>query len=473
MNPQSVGPGFESAAPERDLKRDNWELRCRLAEARHSLSQARAEVDRMLHSRSWRATRLMRVGLDRVRELLRPRGVVPPPTLRSQSDFAPAAARGDEPLLLVDVTELAIENLQGGIQHTVKGILSELLLAPPEGWRVAPVQLTREGVYVSASRDLEYLFGPFDDSFSGRHISVRERDVFLGLDLLRDHSAVFRDALARLRGAGVQINVVVYDLLPIDLPHCVPEHISRSFAQWLDVVGDLADGALCISQSVAHRFLRWMSARSGRKAGITVDSFRLGVPNRGGQAPGRKVVQCDDSAKFLMVGTVEPRKGYVDALDAFDRIWIASPDSGISLTIVGRYGWGLRDFLSRLEAHPELGRRLNWLRSATDDEVHDCYRSADGLLFCSYGEGFGLPIVEAAQHGLPMLLRDLPEFREVAGDGAFFFSEPGADGVEGALLDWLELRRQGAVPRPSAAVAITWEASARELLGAVARVQRC
>lgn len=455
-------------AAARDWPRENWTLQCRLAETQHSLTLARAEIDRMLHSRSWRVTRFMRSGLDGLRRLLRPqRGSVPPPALRSAEGFEAAIGRGGLPLLMVDVTELAIENLQGGIQHTVKGLLSEWLLAPPPGWQVVPVQLTREGIYVSASRDLAHLFGTFYDPHEGRQIAVREGDVFLGLDLLRDHAVLFREALERLRGGGVRVEIVVYDLLPIDLAHCVPEHIHQSFSEWLNVVGDLADGAICISHTVATRFASWLSRRAGRNSGIAVTSFRLGVPTQSIWPPRPQAALAASSAAFLMVGTVEPRKGYVDALDAFDRLWASSVDTDITLTIVGRYGWGLDDFLGRLETHPELGRRLRWLRSATDDDVHACYQQSDALLFCSYGEGFGLPIVEAALHRLPMILRDLPEFREVAGEGAFFFDGEGGPAVERAVLQWLRLRREALVPQPSSGVAITWQQSAVQLLSVI------
>ena len=130
----------------------------------------------------------------------------------------------------------------------------------------------------------------------------------------------------------------------------------------------------------------------------------------------------------------------------------------------------MEEFLRRLETHPELGRRLRWLRNATDDDVHACYQAADALLFCSYGEGFGLPIVEAAQHRLPMLLRDLPEFREVAGMGAYFFSGVGGAGVEAALRQWLHLRREGKAPAPASDIAISWQQSAGQLLSVVRAV---
>jgi glycosyltransferase involved in cell wall biosynthesis len=455
--------------PNQDWRRENWTLQCQLAETQHTLHQVRAELDRMIESRSWRLTRFLRNGLDGLRRLRS--GVTVqqagPPRLRSVTEFAEARPRPEQHrLLLVDVTELAIENLQGGIQHTVKGILSEWLLSPPAGWQVVPVQLTREGTYVSASGDLRHLFGSFTDPHAGRQIDVGRGDVFLGLDLLRDHAGTFRVALEKLRSKQVHVEIVVYDLLPVDLPHCVPGYISESFLEWLAAVGDLADGVACISQAVAQRFAAWLSARDGRKAGISISSFRLGAPAPASVNAGRRARRLD-GASFLMVGTVEPRKGYVDALNAFERIWSTAEGADVTLTIVGRYGWGLPEFLARLESHPQMGRRLFWLRRATDEDVQACYDTADALLFCSYGEGFGLPIVEAAQHGLPLILRDLPEFREVAGDGAYFFRSQADEGIQAAIGHWRELMRAGQAPMPRDDIAITWEQSADQLLVAV------
>lgn len=461
-------PTLHDALPqseaERDQRREIWALQCKLAETRHALGVARGELDRVFVSRSWKLTGILRRAMDGLRRLSRPPAVVVPPALCSLADFYPALPRDDRPMLFVDVTELAIENLQGGIQHTVKGILSEWLLDAPRGWVVVPVQLTREGVYVSATGDLAHLFCPFNPDMAHRRIAPRRGDVFLGLDLLRDHAPVFREALANLRREHVRCEIVVYDLLPIDLSECVPDHINRSYVEWLEAVGDLATGVACISQTVAARFERWLSERGGR-SDIRISSFRLGVPTPA-RAPLPRATRTP-GVSFLMVGTVEPRKGYQDAVAAFEQLWASPEGADVTLTIVGRYGWGMPEFLRRLEAHPELGKRLKWLRQATDDDVHASYEAADALLFCSFGEGFGLPIVEAALHRLPMVLRDLPEFREVAGDGALFFDGRGSDSVRLAVLRWIELRRDGAAPLPRDDIAIGWQESARQLISAI------
>jgi alpha-1,2-rhamnosyltransferase len=77
-----------------------------------------------------------------------------------------------------------------------------------------------------------------------------------------------------------------------------------------------------------------------------------------------------------------------------------------------------------MRSHPEHGRRLFWFEDGSDAELDFAYRHAAALIFASRFEGFGLPLVEAMQYGLPVLASDIPVFREIGGDYPDFF-QPG------------------------------------------------
>ena len=77
--------------------------------------------------------------------------------------------------------------------------------------------------------------------------------------------------------------------------------------------------------------------------------------------------------------------------------------------------------VEKLRHHPELGKRLFWLEGISDEYLEKVYATCVCLIAASEDEGFGLPLIEAARHRIPILARDIPVFREVAGDHASYF----------------------------------------------------
>ncbi|MBC7656610.1 MAG: glycosyltransferase, partial [Frankiaceae bacterium] len=168
------------------------------------------------------------------------------------------------------------------------------------------------------------------------------------------------------------------------------------------------------------------------------------------------------SHSFLMVGTIEPRKGHIQALDAFELLW--RDGLAASLVIVGKPGWLMDEFVARLELHPESGRRLHWFSKIDDATLLALYSNCAALLAASEAEGFGLPIVEAAGHGLPVIARDLPVFREVAGTHALYFSGFEAIDLADGVRAWLDLAERGLAPASTDMPRLDWKESAAALI---------
>jgi glycosyltransferase involved in cell wall biosynthesis len=164
-----------------------------------------------------------------------------------------------------------------------------------------------------------------------------------------------------------------------------------------------------------------------------------------------------------MVGTLEPRKGHRQAIAAMERLWTDGVDA--SLVIIGQQGWNMDDLAKRIQEHPEHDERLFWLQGVSDEMLEEIYRSAHVLLAASEGEGFGLPLIEAARHGLPIIARDIPVFREVAGEQAYYFRGEEAQDLAEALRRWLALGDN--VPASTGITWLTWRQSSRELLDVV------
>jgi len=117
-------------------------------------------------------------------------------------------------------------------------------------------------------------------------------------------------------------------------------------------------------------------------------------------------------------------------------------------------------FYRRLQ---EIGNRLFWLEGISDEYLDKIYAAGTCLIAASEGEGFGLLLIEAAWHKLPIIARDIPVFREVVGEYAFYFkgSEPAA--LADAIREWVGHDSQDQAPRSDNMPRLTWKQSAARL----------
>ena len=391
--------------------------------------------------------------------------------------------------LLVDVTAIAQHDLKTGIERVVRSQLLELLKLRASGWRVEPVYLSQEGGhphyryarrYAARLLGLEQVLGEQDPV-----LDVQAGDAFYSAD----HSphavmdATAAGVYAALRARGVSINFLVHDLLPVLRPEFFPSNTDITHGAWLRCVAGIADRLICISRAVADETQAWLAehgAANGAEAGRIPPLHVLhhgadiaaAVDQPLAQAAGQPAaLQAIGAAPvFLMVGTIEPRKGHLQALDAFEQLWQDGVDA--QLVIVGSEGWKplpaherrtIPRIVERLQQHAEKGRRLHWLQGLDDAALQQLYRSSICLLQPSEGEGFGLPLIEAASYGLPVLARDLPVFREVGGEHAAYFSGLDGQSLARAVQDWLAQHAEGRHPASSGMRWCTWRDNAERL----------
>jgi len=181
----------------------------------------------------------------------------------------------------------------------------------------------------------------------------------------------------------------------------------------------------------------------------------------------QKLTQLGQKPTFLMVGTIEPRKGHAQTLDAFERLWAEGVEA--NLAIVGKEGWDVDPLVRRLREHSERGTRLFWFDNISDEYLERIYQASTCLIAASEGEGFGLPLIEAAQHRLPILARDLPVFQEVAGDHAVYFTGLEAADLANAIREWLTAWHNDQAVASDQMPWLTWEESATQLLEVITR----
>ncbi len=377
--------------------------------------------------------------------------------------------------LFVDVSELTQRDTQTGIQRVVRSIAAGLLNAPPAGYTVQLVY-TLPGVqgYRHATQFTASLLGHSPSNEQDDWIELNSGDIFLGLDL---NYLVLQQELffKHLRDIGVHTHFVVYDILPIIAPELFPPHVVQVHTQWLELIAR-GDGLLCISATVAQQVARALPPRDLTiKRPLSINWFHLGadisqsIPSTGLPDNAAEVLSALASKRtFLMVGTLEPRKGIMQAVQAFDVLWKDGCD--VNLVLVGKPGWDQEALMAMIREHQELGQHLFWLSGVSDEFLQKIYDASDCLIAASHHEGFGLPLIEAAKLGLPIIARDIPVFREVASTYADYFPDQhDPESMAMAIRRWIDLHAQNAHPASEAMPWLTWQQSVEQIVAALQR----
>ena len=376
--------------------------------------------------------------------------------------------------LFVDVSELVQGDSQSGIQRLVRSLLRSIFDNPPAGFRVEPVYALKgeRGYNYARKFSLRFLGCPLQ-GLDDAPIDARDGDVFIGLDLQPHIVCEQADFYRTLRQTGVRVEFVVYDLLPVLLGHRFFQAAKALHERWLKVVAE-SNGILAISNSVADEFTTWVSANAPERlaAGLKIRAFHPGADisyssQTSGLPPAAEqtLSLIASAPSFLMVGTIEPRKGYAQTLDAFEQLWRNGVNA--NLVIVGRVGWMVEEVVDQLRHHRQQGKRLFWLEGVSDEYLERLYGACVCLLLASEGEGFGLPLIEAAIHKLPVVTRNLPVFREVAADHAFYFDGMKGEDMAAAITQWLALFEKGQHPRSETMPYLTWQQSAEQFKAAL------
>ncbi len=387
--------------------------------------------------------------------------------------------------LLIDVTATLREDLKTGIQRAVKSLTKTLIEAPPSGFRVEPVYLCHNGgvwhYRYARQWTLATLYSLEQTCLDDVPIELSTTDQLLILDYNGPMAiAAGQSGLYKwLKLQGVTLHSVVYDLLPITMPWVFPP-CQFGYTDWLNTMAVTVDSFFCISHSVTDELAQWLKNNSPQQSVMpALHWFHLGAdlenstPSRGMPTDADQLLtMCRENITFLMVGTIEPRKGYLQVVETFTRLWRQGVD--INLVIVGREGWQkipshqrctIPDIVKCLRCHPERSNRLFWLEDISDEYLENIYSASTCLIAASEGEGFGLPLIEAAQHKLPIIARDIPVFREVAGISAYYFPNDNDPGILlQTIVDWLQLFKTHKHPRSDTMPWLTWKHSAEQLL---------
>lgn len=163
---------------------------------------------------------------------------------------------------------------------------------------------------------------------------------------------------------------------------------------------------------------------------------------------------------FVMLGTIEPRKNHCLILHVWRQLAERMRDATPRLVVIGQLGWECENVLDMLERCEALRPFVIRRSACTDAELATWLRHARALLFASFVEGFGLPLVEALSFGVPAIASDLPVFREIAGDIPDYLDPIDGAGWHALVLEYARPdspRRQAQLTRMQGYAVPNWK----------------
>lgn len=169
-----------------------------------------------------------------------------------------------------------------------------------------------------------------------------------------------------------------------------------------------------------------------------------------------------DDTYFLLPSTLCPRKNQLGAIKAHTLLPLAVQQAH-PLLLVGGRGWNDEAIIQAVEASPYV----TWKGYVPDEEyrqlLHHCY----ALLFPSFYEGFGLPVLDALQRGVPVISSNHGSLAEIVHDAAYIVDPYSIQSISAGMLALSEqaelyetLSKQG----PKRAAHFSWKRTVDRLI---------
>ncbi len=141
---------------------------------------------------------------------------------------------------------------------------------------------------------------------------------------------------------------------------------------------------------------------------------------------------ADGREYFLFVGGIHPRKNLLNLLKAFS-LFKKWQKSNMRLIVVGRLAWQYTDLIEKLKTY-KYREDVVMLNYVSDEQLAKITASAYALVYPSFFEGFGLPIIEAMQSATPVICSNTSSMPEAAGEAALFADPNDPDAIAKQML---------------------------------------
>jgi len=249
--------------------------------------------------------------------------------------------------------------------------------------------------------------------------------------LVSHHHLERRTLIARLKTRSrARFVCLIHDLIPVEFPEYAKPGQAANHLRRIETAAAFAD-AFIVNSAVTGAALRPHLDRAGRSSPVLVAPFGADLPIAGGNG-----VSPIGRPYFVNVGTIEARKNHLLLLNLWRRLSRDLGGRAPVLVLVGQRGWEVENVIDMLDRCPALRDTVVEHNALPDAAMVPLLRGARALLLPSFAEGFGFPVIEALQLGVPVLCSDIPALRETGGAVPEYLDPLDGPGWHRALLDY-------------------------------------
>lgn len=264
--------------------------------------------------------------------------------------------------------------------------------------------------------------------------------------------------------------ITVHDLIPILFPEFFTEGNIEQFKKNLECITP-ETWVICNSHSTRHDLLQYHPSLDPEKTVVThwaASPIFHPVPDKEKINQLKRKHHLPDRDYILSLATIEPRKNIGTLLRVFKRLIDDKRLGDTNLVLVGTKGWKYQEIMNFLASSKELSSRVFFTGYIDDEDLSGIYSGATAFVYPSYYEGFGLPLLEAMQCGVPVISSNTSSMPEVVEDAGILLPPDDEEGIAASIMKLIEdpeLRHELSQRSIQQSKKFSWEKCVEETIG--------
>ena len=255
------------------------------------------------------------------------------------------------------------------------------------------------------------------DAILGGRIELSAADtmVFVGSPWSHTNFHAIEELKQR---TGMQFVLLCHDIIPIQFPQFLRERDGLDFRDTMHCALPLSDLVVFSTRQVEQDTRTYCDGQGIALKRTAVTAFGADSAVKRGEPADIQKLGLEPGRFIVFVSTVEPRKGHRFLL----KVWRRLLEAGIpqrqnfKLVLVGRIGWNVEDVIEDIEREAAKTKSIMQLSNVDDATLAALYDLSAFCVYPSEYEGFGLPLIEAFQHGKAVIASTGGAVPEVVGE---------------------------------------------------------